>query len=281
MWKCELPNIDAGLAFDKCVNSIRNKTLQKRMKRIRKRIVSYSNDYYRYAVMGRFDLVNSHPGKIGGVHTDNLIKNYNSRMVPPNSAAHPIYQKIFFLAANGKCLFCNDKQVQNLDHFLPISLYPGLSTTPNNLVGCCRDCNHSKGAHSPSCPEDAFIHPYFDDLESHRWLVAELIVGKPISFVFKIRHCKGFDDITVQRLRNQFKRLKLSKQYAIQATDRISDFPQLLEPVYKTGGWKGVKEQLRYMATVNHKKNPNSWASAVYRTLSNSKWYCDGGFLSS
>lgn len=80
--------------------------------------------------------------------------------------------------AGNLCVYCRERPVEMLDHFLPIVL--GGSTVSVNVVPCCLKCGHSKGSKHPrdwlaSLPRDrandvlAFLRKADSTFRSTAW----------------------------------------------------------------------------------------------------------------
>ena len=75
-------------------------------------------------------------------------------------------------APRNLCPYCGQRVVATLDHYLPKSAFPDFSVHPHNLIPCCRDCNSSKLASIALIQENLALHPYFENWNQYRLLVA-------------------------------------------------------------------------------------------------------------
>jgi 5-methylcytosine-specific restriction endonuclease McrA len=214
----------------------------------------------------------------GTVTKDEMVDVYEQRLAGKNGPGRHFYDAIKLLPRQGICPFCDHRPVSTLDHLLPKTFYPALSVAPDNLVGACADCNKAKLSFAPAAAEEVFVHPYFDDIETERWLAAQVVEGPVAAVVFRTQAIAAWPDELNERVRMQFKMLGLAPLYGAQAAREISDQAQLLETIHDSCGADGVREELRQQAKTREAARLNSWQAVTYRTLSESDWFCDGGF---
>lgn len=81
-----------------------------------------------------------------------------------------------------------------------------------------------------------------------------------------------------ERVRAQFRRLGLAELYCAQAAREISGQAKLLGDVHYSRRSNGVREELTRQADTREAVRLNSWQAVAYRALSESEWFCDGGF---
>jgi hypothetical protein len=72
------------------------------------------------------------------------------------------------------------------------------------------DCNKAKASTVPTTPEDSTLHPYFDDIDTHRWLTAAVVNTAPAAVLFNITRPAVWDDILFARVRHHFKLFSLA-----------------------------------------------------------------------
>ncbi|NJL19526.1 MAG: HNH endonuclease [Bdellovibrionaceae bacterium] len=97
----------------------------------------------------------------------------------------------------GVCPYCDgSRELPELDHYYPKSVFPQLAVSPWNLVPVCQHCNHQhhgKGSHpmlseGESNPSKDWLHPYFRPAPSGR--VLEL-TGPPKNVEIKLKSPTG------------------------------------------------------------------------------------------
>ena len=65
-----------------------------------------------------------------------------------NEYSYGKHRNAVYKRDGGQCVYCGSTENLSLDHVIPFSR--GGSDNPENLVTCCKSCNSSKGAKTPS-----------------------------------------------------------------------------------------------------------------------------------
>ena len=223
-------------------------------------------------------LVNSEQLVGEKVSASEMVKVYDTRMARKGSPGRRIYDALKLLPEHGLCPFCDQDHVSTLDHVLPKSKYPALAVTPDNLVGACQACNLAKSDFAPTCADNAPLHPYFEDISSERWLGAQVIEGPIAALVFYVVYVDAWPAALNSRIRNHFNSLGLGLVYGSQVAREISGHRGDLARVFAARGKLGVHEELRYRSNSWGVHGMNCWQSVAFGALSESDWYCGGGF---
>lgn len=100
----------------------------------------------------------------------------------------------------------------------------------------------------------------------------------PASIHYAVRPPIGWSRTEKQRVKTHFKDFKLNKRYSTEAGRELGNLRDLLEYDYEIGGEVAVKNELNKRYVCALRQNKNSWKTALYLCLSESDWYCDGGF---
>jgi hypothetical protein len=79
-------------------------------------------------------------------------------------------------------------------------------------------------------------------------------------------------------VRAHFKAFKLGARYSIEASNQLASLRDILSSYREIGG-AAVKQHLTIEANAHFRQHKNSWQTAMFQSLANSDWYCDGGFL--
>jgi len=205
-----------------------------------------------------------------------LNKLYDERFVKNPSPGRHIYDH---LAVSGKprCTLCNHSYPTTLDHYLPkdINAYPELSIVPINLIACCPNCNRLKHTHIPSCWDEQFFHPYFEDANQYQWLSASIIYSQnnEVSLRYEVLNIKQNENV-FERFKFQFQRLELAELYGAQAATVLEDIYLNLENLYAAGGQNEVSAYLYEEYNSRFHSNPNSWQTALYCALYQNPRFC-------
>ena len=278
MWRTERPGLSAEKAYQTCISGVDEQELKSRLARIQLTVAREAAMFAAAAAEGQFHTLVRTKLIDGLVTTQEMSKLYSTCFAKEGSAGRVLYDELISAARNGRCPLCGHGFVSTLDHFLPKSHYPGLSVTPLNLVPACRDCNIIKGRRFPRTPQDATLHPYFDNVEEDPWLGARVLEEKPVVMRFLVKAVPRWDEVTQARVEKHFKVLRLSRLYTANATEELSNIRENLRRIFRTGGAGAVQEYLREEARSRVKARINSWQSAMYTALTENGWYCGGGF---
>ena len=272
------PGFDATCTYLRCTSRVKNVELRQRFQKILTHISYAALEYSNRARNAQLHLINQSNDVAGVVTGDEMVGVYNQRMVLKDSPGREIYDALKLLPELGVCPFCDHGMVSTLDHILPKSLFPKLVVAPDNLVGACRDCNQKKAASAPTCEEEVPFHPYFDNLSSVKWLDGQVIRGEVASVMFCVRNVVQWPSRLNARVRRQFEELELGLLYASQAAREISGLRMNMDQIFSAGGARGVQEELIVKSRSWEKHSVNCWQAVTYKALSESDWYCNGGF---
>ncbi|MGE3779864.1 MAG: HNH endonuclease [Pirellulaceae bacterium] len=213
-----------------------------------------------------------------GVTTADMEKVYSQRMARRGAPGREIYDELFESSPHGRCPLCAQRSVATLDHYLPKAHYPALAVTPLNLVPCCTDCNKAKLDAIPRSPESVSLNPYYDQIDDHRWLSAEVVQTRPSAVLFSISAPAQWDATLTARVENHFRMFGLARLYASQAAEELLNIRQQLLDLQARGGTAAVRAQLQERAASAERARSNGWRAATYRAWSISAWFCRGGF---
>ncbi len=205
---------------------------------------------------------------------------YTQRFQPEESMCRSIYNQMILSAPNRLCPLCGAGFVDGLDHYLPKSPFWEMAVMPINLVPACPHCNHSKHAAVPDTEEEQTIHPYYDDFDDEVWLAAFVSEIEPIAITYDVIEPAGWGAIKIARARKHFVTHELSDLFISRAGTELSEDKHRYLEMYEQSGPQRVrdylKEKLYYAELLPYQ---NDWKTALYRALSHSDWFCEGGCL--
>lgn len=204
-----------------------------------------------------------------------MSKLYDNRMVDKRCNGRQCYDKIKTSCSH--CMYCLEKTVETLDHFLPRVSDPLLSITPVNLVPACDACNGSKGDDVANGTRGLYVHPYFESLCEKVWLKATVepnANGEPV-LTYYIEELAN--DLFSRKLVNQFKQLDLANLYSKERAWDLGELSHDLRRFFDLAGSNGVREELQGRLDSSRKTIRLS-RTAMLEALSESDWYCNGGF---
>ncbi|WP_426484623.1 HNH endonuclease [Flavobacterium sp. 2] len=278
MRKIDKPTITAAEVFPICVSTVGNAAFRGRLTACQTLINNAENEFENKITKGLVHTILTETLVNGNVTNEDLKKLYTGQMVAkPQGRAY--YDKLIMSAPQGICPLCSHGEATTLDHYLPKTKFPRLSVVPINLVPSCKDCNTGKLADCPTGPTDETLHPYFDNIENEKWLIAEVNKTDPLSLKFGVSAHPRWSALLSARVVSHLHCFDLKKLYASQAARRLSGMKYNLERIFSTpAGTAGVKKYLADEADSYEHVNLNSWESAMYRALAEDDWFCSGGF---
>ncbi|MFW6753143.1 MULTISPECIES: HNH endonuclease [Pseudomonas] len=211
---------------------------------------------------------------------DNLMKLYSQYFVGEQKIARKHYNDIFFSSPNQKCPYCGFGQVFTLDHYLSKASHPQFSVLMPNLVPSCRDCNEGyKSDKAGNSESKQFLHPYFEKgyYYEQQWLFAEVKYSVPATIFFYVSCPLNWTESAKSRVRNHFKEFGLQERYAVEAAEELSTLSLRLSRRHKNDSPAQIREILDEALEAEQMKHQNSWKTAMYYALVQSKWYqCEG-----
>ncbi|MBR7191637.1 hypothetical protein [Gordonia sp. SCSIO 19800] len=179
------------------------------------------------------------------------------------------------------CCLCGLRDVSELDHYLPKTIFPEYSVLTLNLIPVCGVCNRLKSEHYKALDgRKAFIHAYFDDLPyEEEFLVARVDVDRAVLPFFEVAQTSQMSSETFDVLSGQFKRFGLAMYYAEEAVELLADKSDAIEGYFSDGGALAVQEYLaRDARSVRKRHGANFWKSATLSAAASSTDFCEGGF---
>ena len=195
-----------------------------------------------------------------------LFDLYNNRLVR-GKEPRKYYDQIMAGSKLGKCPYCGLGHVSTLDHYLPKSEFPIFSILPNNLIGCCRDCNTTKRNTVLNT-----IHPYYDDFTKTQWLFAK-VNWSELTMDFFVDTKDINNALDKKKIEEHFRVYELARRYAIEAASELSDLRIEFENKNLT------KIDIEQELCIKFKSKPiNNWKTAMYQALSKDQCYCSGGY---
>ena len=195
-----------------------------------------------------------------------LFDLYNNRLVR-GKEPRKYYDQIMAGSKLGKCPYCGLGHVSTLDHYLPKCEFQIFSILPNNLIGCCRDCNTTKRNTVLNT-----IHPYYDDFTKTQWLFAK-VNWSELTMEFFVDTKDINNALDKKKIEEHFRVYELARRYAIEAASELSDLRIEFENKNLT------KIDIEQELCIKFKSKPiNNWKTAMYQALSKDQCYCSGGY---
>ncbi|MFA6741337.1 MAG: hypothetical protein WCR78_07575 [Arcobacteraceae bacterium] len=119
-----------------------------------------------------------------------------------------------------KCVYCGIKrqEAEDLDHYLPRSIFPAYSILSYNLIFVCKTCNQDfkKALFVEDDGSRCIINPYFDEIEIYNFLKCTIDFDETTSFSIKyeVVNPDGMNNPKLLKVvKNHFSRLNLNERY--------------------------------------------------------------------
>lgn len=278
MLKLDRPQRSARECFVACISRVREPALRARLEGVEDAIAASSDAYEAAAAAQALHQIARDATVDGAVSRAEMEAVYVQRMAKKGAPGRAIYEELISAPAHGRCPICAQRSVTTLDHHLPKAHYPALAVAPVNLVPSCSDCNKAKLAGFPRTAADVTLHPYFDDVDAHRWLFAEVVETRPAALRFFVDAPEELGDLLMQRLKNHFLAFDLARLYAAEAAEELLNIRYQLNLLDESGGADDVWAHLADEAESRRRGRLNGWRTAAYEAWAESDWFCGGGF---
>lgn len=279
MRKITPPSFTVSDAVTACIPHISMAQRAKHLEEARDFLISSEKEYVEQAITIQLHTIKPTKDVCGLLSRDEMVSLYEGNFSRTNTKGRAIYDALRASATNGICPRCGVQRASTLDHHLAKSEHPNFAITPINLVPCCSDCNHSKSAHQPSASDQEALHPYYDNIDDGRWLFAHVVEEQPVSLIFFANPPASWTTTKRARVLRHFETLNLARLYTSQSSDDLPSMRFRLERLFSSSGPEGVRQQLMEERDDRLKDANNSWQIAMLDALSNSYWYCAGGFV--
>lgn len=259
-----------------CASTLRKPDLSARLATILDALDAGEADYeYRGTRAELFQVAET--AEVGTVTRDEMQTLYTTKLSRKGEPARAIYDAIRASPKYGKCPLCAERIVSTLDHYLPQTAHALFAITPLNLVPACSDCNKAKSAKQATSAHEQTLHPYFDDVDGDVWLSARVVEEVSPVLVFAVDPPNTWSNITKDRVRSHFHMFGLSLLYTIKASQELAQNRHYLIRLADSAGPDGVREFLQEQAVSRGAVEKSSWQAAMYRALSGSRWFWEGG----
>lgn len=268
------PHFDVKTVYTECISTVDNDDLKKNLTDCLPEII---NDEAQFETLANCTQLHLFPRKTtinGTVDISEMKKVYTYRMV--SKTGREYYDMIFESTKHGICPLCGQREVETVDHYLPKAIYPTLVVTPTNLIPSCSTCNKKKLDTYPTRSEDEPIHPYYDDIETDRWLYATLDrQGSGLVIKFIVKAPTTWNAVKTIRVENHLSTF-LSSLYTKRAGVELSERKPRLKDLREIG-ISAVEKYLNELAYDYSRVYTNSWQTAMYEMLARNTWFHQEG----
>ena len=266
--KLKKPNFSLKDIYPSCISHYKDPNKEKLMKSIIQKLLVDEKRYLERMKNKELYLEQKNQTHSDKITSQDLIDLYKYKLLKKEYDVREYYDIIRL--SSKVCPFCGKRQTSTVDHFLAKAVYTNFTVTPINLIPCCKDCNTNKNDDDFTEKEKVFFHPYEEDTDSFKWLVAKVLLkSKELVFDFNVTN-QNMDEITYHRIHNQFNLLKLKNYYEEEANikfSRTKEFYKLL--INHKNGAEELKshfltEQIKYSTNENY---INSFEYVYYKAL--------------
>lgn len=272
------PEFKVREVFLECISTVNNKTLKKDLGDCIELLELAETDFESKFIPLQIHTIK--PSKNITIKIDKveMLKIYNYRMVQQETPRKKYYTNIKLSAPYGKCPLCSVRPVDTLDHYLPKAKFPIFSVTPITLIPSCTPCNKGKLIDSPTNSDDQTLHPYFDNIDSISWLKASVVQTNPITFNFSVVPHKTWTQRLINRVKNHFNAFQLNELFSSHASEELRGAKTQLTNLFKSDP-DLLKKHLKEAFESRLALGLNSWQAAMYKSLLQDEWFCNGGVL--
>lgn len=277
MLKLKKPVISATQVYSDCVSTVKNKDLKNKLLACKPLIIQAETELEQKITKGKIYTIKREKVVNANVSCEELKKVYTGQMLK-KALGRSHYNKLLADVPLLLCPICAHRDVSNLDHYLPKTLYPRLTVVPVNLIPTCKDCNTGKLSAYPLTSEQETLHPYYDDIEKVMWLKTRVNKTNPVSIHFFVQQSATWDNLLFERVKYHFASFNLRQLYSVQAARKLVGMRQQIIEISDAGGIADLKKYLTSQANSISAINLNSWEAALLRGLNDDDWFCSEGF---
>jgi hypothetical protein len=120
------------------------------------------------------------------------------------------------------------------------------------------------------------IHPYFHFVDLGRWLYGAVATYDPVTLAFSAKPAEGLGEALGQRVRDQFRSLKLDMLYKDIASDIVANAISAIRPGRDHFNLDDARAHLREESERAFGVGPNYLRGVVYEALAvDDKFICD------
>ncbi|NDI98721.1 hypothetical protein GWA97_06505 [Flavobacterium sp. LaA7.5] len=184
------------------------------------------------------------------------------------------------LLAIDKCPYCGIVVPDELDHYLPQSIYQAISVYSRNLIPICHKCNNAKRIAINGVTK-TYYNAYYQIFPKKTFFIADInFIAPSLIIDFRIDSTDLDEDLR-DKLDFQFSRTKLNEKLIKEAHTFINDNKAAIEMVFEGDNDNGVKNLfLKQHKDFLNSYGINYWKTSLVYSLSNCEPFCKGGFKS-
>ncbi len=179
---------------------------------------------------------------------------------------------------NEKCMYCQIKDPDSFDHYLPKDLYPEFSSLAINLIPCCGICNKKKDKYWKELGEVGILNFYLNTIPTVQFLYADIAFANtnyqtPI-VKFRLDNRYSIDNETFKIIEKHYKRLHLAERYKDKVNSVISELMRVLNSYGKNLTIaKKIKATTEYAGQLKIDYGINYWKAILLDELSKKDFF--------
>ncbi len=224
--------------------------------------------------------------------TNNDLKGLHTLSQESRTAMHDAYSEVQIkgrlsdyrskiLLSAKRCPCCSIIDADEIDHYLPRSLFNSLSLYSKNLIPLCHKCNNKKRITGDD-GNNRFLHADFGSTpDNERFFVATTrIVDGALIVDFAIQKTENLSQPAYEMMHFQMNKVKLNDRLKKEVNIFLTPYSDMLEIFYSP-----MEDSARVSAflaqsadTFTNSFGLNDWRTALLFSLSNNNEFCDGGF---
>ncbi|HEB5079293.1 HNH endonuclease [Aeromonas caviae] len=190
------------------------------------------------------------------------------------------YRSKILLSAK-RCPCCGITDADEVDHYLPRSIFNVLSLYSKNLIPLCHQCNNKKRTIRDT-DNNRFLHAYFEHIPNDEmfFIATTNIVDGALAVDFTIQNTEGLSERAYTMMQFQMDKVKLNDRLKKEINIFLMSYSNSLDTVFNIReNANDVHDFLvREVRTFSRNFGLNDWRTSLLFSLSNNHEFCDGGF---
>lgn len=190
------------------------------------------------------------------------------------------YRSKLLLSAQ-RCPCCSITDADEVDHYLPRSVFGALSLYSKNLIPLCHQCNNKKGT-TRDAENNRFLHAYFESVPTDEmfFIAKTNIVDGALVVKFSIERTENLSMNAFLMMQFQMKKVRLNKRLKKEVNIFLMSYVNAIDTVYSIrDDARDVHDFLmKEVNTFTQRLGLNDWRTALLFSLSKNKCFCNGGF---
>ncbi|BDC82656.1 HNH endonuclease [Aeromonas hydrophila] len=190
------------------------------------------------------------------------------------------YRSKILLSAK-RCPCCSIIDADEVDHYLPRSIFNALSLYSKNLIPLCHKCNNKKRT-IRDAGDNRFLHAYFEEIPDDEmfFIATTSIVDGALMVDFAIQRTDNLSLRAYSMMRFQMGKVELNDRLKKEINIFLMPYSDILETVYSVR--EDAADVRAFLAktvrTFTYNFGLNDWRTALLFSLSNNNDFCEGGF---